>query len=93
MHLKPAFCQARLKLDLEGQGFLLSPAVDQPIVCVPAPWEVGVCPRYPEIECVVHEQIRQERTDDALNAKDNFCFDRLIKGWRSRSVLDLRHKR
>ena len=29
---------------------------------------------------------------DALNAKDNFCFDRLISGWRSRSVLDLRHK-
>ena len=41
----------------------------------------------------VQVDVRQQRTDDALNAKDNFSFDRLISGWRSRSVFDLRHKR
>ena len=29
----------------------------------------------------------------ALNAKDNFRFERTIIGWRGRVVLDLRHKR
>ncbi len=29
----------------------------------------------------------------ALNAKDNFRFERMIVGWRSGDVLDLRRKR
>src|SRR5215469_8196541 len=36
----------------------------QPVVRIPAPWEVRVCPRHPEVERVVHKQIRQNRTDD-----------------------------
>ena len=41
----------------------------------------------------VHVNVGEQRACDALNAKDNFCFDRLIKGLRSRFVLDLRRKR
>ena len=41
----------------------------------------------------MQEQIRQERRDYALNAKDNFRFERTIVGWRSGDVLDLRRKR
>jgi hypothetical protein len=33
------------------------------------------------------------RRDYALNAKDNFRFERTIIGWRGRVLLDLRHKR
>ena len=57
VHLKPALCQARLELDLEGLGFLLGPAVDQSIIRIPTPREVGVCPRHPEVERVVQKQI------------------------------------
>jgi len=42
----------------------------------------------------MHEQIRENRADDALNAKDNFQFERKICGWqRGQGVLDLRRKR
>ena len=51
-----------------------------------------IVPPHPHIEDVMKKKIRQDGTYDALNAKDNFCFDRLIKDWRSRSVLDLRRK-
>jgi hypothetical protein len=49
MHLQPALCQANLKLDLEGFGFLFGPAVHQAIVCISAPWEVGMRPPHPEV--------------------------------------------
>jgi glycine/D-amino acid oxidase-like deaminating enzyme len=38
-------------------------------------------------------QVGAERRYDALNAKDNFRFDRTIIGWRGRCVVDLRRKR
>jgi len=42
----------------------------------------------------MHEQIRQQGTDDALNAKDNFRFERKIWGWkRGLSLVDMRRKR
>ena len=42
----------------------------------------------------MHEQIRENRADYALNAKDNFDFERKIFGWRRHDrVLDLRRKR
>ena len=47
----------------------------------------------PEIEDVVQVDIGQERRGHALNAKDNFRFERTIIGWRGWGVLDLRHKR
>jgi hypothetical protein len=41
----------------------------------------------------VQKDIGEQRADYALNAKDNFRFERTIIGWRGRVVLDLRHKR
>jgi hypothetical protein len=39
------------------------------------------------------QDVAQQRRDYALNAKDNFRFERTIVGWRSGDVLDLRRKR
>jgi hypothetical protein len=36
--------------------------------------------------------VAEQRRDDALNAKDNFRFERVVTGWRRGSVLDLRRK-
>ena len=42
----------------------------------------------------MHEQIRENRADDALNAKDNFQFERRICGWKwGLSLVDMRRKR
>ena len=65
MHLQPALRQSGLKLGLEGLRFLLGPAVHQPIICIPTPREVRVCPCHPEIERVVQEEIGQNRADHA----------------------------
>jgi hypothetical protein len=40
----------------------------------------------------VHVDVGKQRTDDAPYAKGNFQFERVITGWRVRSVLDLRRK-
>ena len=51
-------------------------------------------PAHPKIEGIVEIEIRQQRADHSLNAKGNFCFDRVIRNWqRSVPVLDLRRKR
>jgi hypothetical protein len=47
----------------------------------------------PEVECIMQVDVRQERRSHSLNTKGNFSFDREIGLDRSRSVLDLRHKR
>ena len=47
----------------------------------------------PQVIDVVQVDIREERRNYALNAKDNFRFERTIVGWRSGDVLDLRRKR
>jgi len=42
----------------------------------------------------MQEEIRQKRACDALNAKDNFRFERKIWGWkRGLSLVDMRRKR
>jgi len=42
----------------------------------------------------MHEQIRENRAADALNAKDNFRFERKIWDWkRGLSLVDMRRKR
>jgi len=42
----------------------------------------------------MQEKIRQEGTNDALNAKDNFQFERKICGWKlGLSLVDMRRKR
>ena len=58
MQFQAAFRQPRSKLGPEGFCFLLSPAVQQPVIGIPTPREVRMCPVHPEIECVVQEQIR-----------------------------------
>jgi hypothetical protein len=49
-------------------------------------------PRHPDVEGIMQEKVRQDRADDALNAKGNFRFEREIRQWRSGNVLDLRRK-
>jgi hypothetical protein len=46
----------------------------------------------PQVIDVVQVDIREERRNCALNAKDNFRFERTIVAWRSGDVLDLRRK-
>ena len=42
----------------------------------------------------MHEQIRENRADDALNAKDNFQFERRLYGWkRGLRLVDMRRKK
>ena len=53
---------------------------------------VGMDALHPLVERIVQEQIGQQRTYDALNAKGNFRFEREIRQWRSGNVLDLRRK-
>jgi hypothetical protein len=55
--------------------------------------DVRELPRHPFVERVVQEQVRQQRRDGSLNAKDNFRFERAIVGWRGQCVVDLRRKR
>ena len=59
MHLEPARCQSRLKLRPEGFCLLLGPAMHKSIVSISTPWEVGMCPRHPEIKRIVQEEIGQ----------------------------------
>jgi len=47
----------------------------------------------PEVKHIVQVDICQDRADHAMDAKDNFEFERLIPLRRSDSVLDLRHKK
>ena len=42
---------------------------------------------------MVHIEIAQHDADYTLNAKGNFCFDRLIEGWRDTPLVDYRLKR
>jgi hypothetical protein len=58
VHLEAARFQSSLKLGLEGLSLLLGPAVHQPIISIPTPREVGMCPFHPEVECVVQEKIQ-----------------------------------
>jgi hypothetical protein len=53
-----------LKFDLEGLGFLLASAVNQPVISIPTPRKVWVRPRHPEIDRVMQEQVRQNRADN-----------------------------
>ena len=46
----------------------------------------------PEVKHVVEIDVRQLRRYHAPNAKGNFQFERVVVGWRSRAVLDLRRK-
>jgi hypothetical protein len=48
----------------------------------------------PFIEYKMKVYVGQERADYSTYAKDNFCFERVISGWRGAlTVLDLRLKK
>ena len=91
------FQTALRKSSLEGFSnnlrLVLAPTMHQPIICIPTPGQVGKRPRHPDIERIMHKEIGQDRANYALNAKDNFRFERTIVEWRSGNVLDLRRKR
>jgi hypothetical protein len=73
---------------------MFNSAVHESIISIPTPRELREYPCHPEIERVMHEEIRENRAAYALNAKDNFQFERKIFGWRRHyCVLDLRRKR
>jgi hypothetical protein len=57
MQVQLALCQSGLKFGLDGFYFSLASAVYQSIIGIPSPGKVGVRPRHPEIERVMHEQI------------------------------------
>jgi hypothetical protein len=61
MQLQVALCQSSLKLGPEGFCASLAPTVYQSIIGIPTPGKVRVRPRYPEIERVMHEQIRHHK--------------------------------
>jgi hypothetical protein len=49
---------------------------------------------HPEIETVVQVNIREERRNHSPYTKGNFEFERVVRGWRTRSpLLDLRRKK
>ncbi len=70
----------------------LALAVKHRIVGVSGIPNAGQMPRHPKIKRIVLKQVGQQRRHDALNAKDNFRFEREIRQWRSGNVLDLRRK-
>jgi hypothetical protein len=41
----------------------------------------------------MHEKISQDGTYNAPYAKGNFCFDRVIRGWRHSPTGDWRRKK
>ena len=93
MQFEPAFRQPGLERGLDRFRFVLSPAMNQPIICIPTPREIRVCPLDPKVERIMQEEVGEYRADHSPNAKGNFCFDRVTPLDRSYVVLDLRLKR
>lgn len=65
MHLQTTLRKAPLKTGLDGHRLTLTHAVNQPVVSVPTPRVAGMSAFHPDVEGIVHEQIRQHRTDYA----------------------------
>ena len=64
MHLQTALRQTCLKRSHEGLGFLLVSTVNKTVIGIPTPGKVGICPRHPEIERVMHKQIHENGAND-----------------------------
>lgn len=48
----------------------------------------------PFVQHMVQVNVREQWRDGSANAKDNFCFERMIVEWRERrSLVDLRRKK
>jgi hypothetical protein len=92
MQLEPARPEPFSKLPQHQSSLHLALAMDDGVVCVAAEPHAAHLTPQPRIERVVQEEIRQQRADYSPNAKGNFQFERVVEGWRSRAVLDLRRK-
>src|SRR5947209_5536248 len=73
---------------------------DHQIVCESRIFDVGVLaiagdlPRSLQHSIhLIEVEVAEQGRDGSLNAKDNFCFERIIVDWCSGFVLDLRRKR
>jgi hypothetical protein len=55
----------------ECSRLLGAATVTDGIVRITLEWNVRKLPRHPHVERIVQEQVRQERRDGSLNAKDN----------------------
>src|ERR1700751_502739 len=64
MHFQTTLRQTCLKRSHEGLGPLLVSTVNKTVIGIPTPGKVGICPRHPKIERVMHKQIRENRADD-----------------------------
>jgi len=93
MQRQSAISQSRLKRSAQRHGLVFGATVANRIIGIALERYVREVPAHPHIERIVKKEIRQEGADYALNAKDNFRFERTIVGWRSGDVLDLRRKR
>jgi hypothetical protein len=93
MHLQPAFRQPRSNGMHDLLRLRLTAAVDHRIIGITRKRTLREVSLHPCVKRIVHEQIHQHRADHAMDAKDNFEFERQISLCRSDSVLDLRHKK
>src|SRR5262245_44125820 len=98
-HFQVELRKARLQLALETLCVPLVLEAHHKIVSEPDEVGLSLALRLepllePQIENKVQVDISQQRAEYALNAKDNFQFERKIFDWRRHHcVLDLRRKR
>jgi len=93
MQFEAAFSEAFVNSPQHELRLRLTLAVDDRIIGVAAEPHARQSAFDPDVKSIVQEQICQKWRNYALNAKDNFRFERTIVGWRSGDVLDLRRKR
>jgi hypothetical protein len=99
MQTECELCQAFLEIDLETLRILPVLEADVCVIGLPHDDHIALCVARtplldPEIINVMKVHIRKQWGYDALNAKDNFQFERTIRDWkRGKGVLDMRRKR
>lgn len=64
MKLQAAFCEATADGFQHRSSFLLAPAVDDGVIRITFEADVRIVPIHPPIECIVQEQIGEQRTND-----------------------------
>ena len=94
VQFQSALRQPSLKLRPQGFRFLFSPTMYQPVIRIPTPREVGVCPLHPQVECVMQEQIGQDRADHAplRGAAISFQPDPVLFHRRRQPSLDVEQR-
>ena len=72
MHFQAALCKPGLQRRHDGLRLGFGFAMDQPVICITAPWSVGKRPRHPGIERIMQKKVCQKRTDNTNNNRANF---------------------